>query len=342
MRRLIVPLLLLTALGVSLLWAGEYGYGPLVITREGEYKIIIGLFGPKAVLTEPGWDPTAWKFPIIDEVHVFDNRLQYLNAKPVRVLIANNENLIVDYYAIWRITEPLAFLENFPNGVAAAESRIQEVVKSLVGSEIGGLNLQQILERAEILSQLHVGSSERLAGTGVEVVDVRLNRTELPPNAVPAAYAQMREQRRALSREHRARGDRKAREIRAEANRNAVSTRATAQAEAERVRGEGDAKSTRIYADAYSKNPEFYAFTRSLEAYRKTISTGTTLVVSDENSFFRYLNLDESDDDQADVPATRLPPVSTAAPITSGGPAEGQGEEGNPETSPDTRASASE
>lgn len=303
MRRLMFPLLIITALFVSLLWAAEFGMGPLVITKEGEYKVIVGLFGPKAVLTKPGWDPTVWKFPIVDEVYVYDNRLQYLNAKPVRVLIANNENLLVDYYAIWRITEPLRFLENFPGGPRAAENRIQEVVKSLVGSKIGSLNLQQLLERAEVLSRIHEDASKRLEGTGVEVIDVRLNRTELPPNAVPAAYAQMREQRRALAREHRARGDRKAREIRAEANRTAVSTRATAESAAERVRGEGDAKATRIYAAAYSKDPDFYAFTRSLEAYRKTLIVGTTMVVSEDNTFFRFLDLSQAEPGTPDVAA---------------------------------------
>ncbi len=287
--RWLLRFLLLVALAVGMVWAAEYGWGPVVITKENEYKVIVGLFPPHDVITEPGWHPTIWRVPFVDEVHVFDSRLHYLNARPVRILIANNEKLIVDYFVIWRITEPLVFLENFPAGVPAAESRIQEVVKSLVGSRMGGLDLSQLLQRAEVISRLDQDSSERLAGTGVEVVDVRLNRTELPPNAVPAAFAQMREQRRALARENRAQGERRAREIRAEAQRLAAESIAKAHAEAERLRGAGDAESTRIFAGAHAKDPEFYAFVRSLEAYRKSLKQGTTLVVSPDHEFFRYL-----------------------------------------------------
>lgn len=289
MGRFLLPFLILVAAGVGLLWAGEYGYGPIVITKENEYKVIVGLNGVKADLTQPGWDPTVWKIPFVDRVYTFDRRLRYLNAPPVRVVIANDEKLIVDYFAVWRITQPSLFLRNYPTGEKAAELRIQEDIKSVVGSTIGGLNLSQLLARTEVLSQLHAESSARLENTGVEVIDVRLNRTELPPNAVGAAYAQMREQRTALAREHRAQGDRMAREVRASADRLAVTTLATGRAESERVRGEGDALATRIFATAHQKDPEFYAFVRSLEAYRKTLSRGTTMVMSPEHVFLRNL-----------------------------------------------------
>ena len=292
MRRLLLPVLIVVSILVGLVWAAEYGRGPLVITKEHEFKVIVGLGGPKAVLTEPGWDPTAWRIPLIDVVHVFDSRLQYLNARPVQVVIANNENLIIDYYAVWHITDPLAFLKGFPLGISSAESRIQEIVNSLVGSKIGRLSLAQLLERVEVLDALGAEASERLSADGVEVVDVRLNRTELPPSAVPAAFAQMREQRNALSREHRAQGERQAREIRAEAEKLAATTLARARADSERTRGEGDAESTRIYAEAYGQDPEFYSFVRSLQAYEKTIGEGTTLVVSPDHEFFRYLGID--------------------------------------------------
>lgn len=298
MARWSLPVLLVMASVVGLIWAGEFGYGPMVITKENEYKVIVGAFGPRAEIKEPGWDPSVWKYPFIDTVHTFDRRLNYLNAPAVQVVIANNEKLIVDYYALWRITEPLTYLRNFPSGEAAAELRIQDAIKSLVGSKIGELNLSQLLARTEILSTLHSESTALLEGTGVEVVDVRLNRTELPPNALEAAYAQMREQRNALAREHRAQGERKAREIRATADRLATTTLASSRSESERVRGEGDADAARIYAVAYQKDPEFYAFVRSLEAYRKTLRRGTTMVLSPDHVFLRNLepNLDIGDE----------------------------------------------
>jgi len=302
MGRAIFSLLVLSAAVVGLLWAAEYGYGPIVITKENEFKVVVGLPGPRAVLTEPGWDPQVWKIPLVDEVLTYDRRLRYLNAPPVRVVIANNEKLIVDYYAVWRITDPLMFRRNFPQGEASAEQRIQEDIKSLVGSKIGGLALSQLLARTEVLDTLHEESSSRLTGTGVEVVDVRLNRTELPPNAVGAAYAQMREQRTALAREHRAQGERMAREIRAAAQRNATTALATARAESELLRGQGDAEATRIFAAAHQRDPEFYGFVRSLEAYRKALGEGTTMVLTPDHPFLRSL--------EPDLEAEDRPPVS--------------------------------
>jgi membrane protease subunit HflC len=286
--RLLMPLIFLVAAIVGLMWAGEYGYGPIVITREDQYKVIVGLNGPRAVLTEPGWDPTVWKIPFADEVREFDARLHYLNVPPDRVVIANGEKLIIDYYAIWRISDPLLFMRNYPVK-ERAEHQIADVVKSLVGARIGVLNLAQLLARAEILSRLNEETTARLEGTGVEVVDVRLNRTELPPNAVGAAYAQMREQRRALSREYRAQGARGARELVAEAERQAVTILAEARAKGEMVRGDGDATATRTFAAAHQKDPEFYAFMRSLEAYKNTLNSETTMVFSPDHPFLKYL-----------------------------------------------------
>lgn len=308
MGRFILSVLIVVTSGVGLIWAGEYGYGPIVITKENEYKVIVGIMGPRAEITKPGWDPTVWKIPFFDKVHTFDRRLRYLNAPPVRVVIANNEKLIIDYYAVWRITHPLTYLRNYPSGVAAAEVRIQEAIKSLVGAKIGELNLTQLLARTEVLSTLHQESTARLEGTGVEVVDVRLNRTELPPNALDAAYAQMREQRNALAREHRAQGERMAREIRATADRLAITTLAYARAESERIRGEGDARAASIFARAYKKDPEFYGFVRSLEAYRKTLREGTTMVLSPDHVFLRNL------EPELDIEAGTPPPVSTGPP----------------------------
>ena len=303
--RLFAPMIFLIAAIVGLMWAGEYGYGPIVITREDQFKVVIGLSGPRHVLTDPGWDPLVWKIPFLDDVREFDARLHYLNVPPVRVVIANGEKLIIDYYALWRISDPLIFMRNYPVE-ANAEKQIAEVVKSLVGAKIGVLNLSQLLARAETLSRLNEESTKRLAGTGVEVIDVRLNRTELPPNAVGAAYAQMREQRRALSREYRAQGARNARELIAGAERHATLTLAEARAESEEMRGDGDATATRTFSSAHEKDPEFYAFVRSLEAYRNTLNEGTTLVLSPGHPFFRYL------DPQFDMQTKALPPVSAA------------------------------
>jgi membrane protease subunit HflC len=287
-RRLLFVALVLLALAVGLVWAGNYGYGPLVITREFEQKLVLRWGAdPVKVLDQPGIWP--FRIPVIDRVEVFDRRLQHLDAEPVEMLIARGDKLIVSYYAVWRIADPLLFRQNFPKGMEEAEHRIQSKVRALVGDKIGGLTLAELLARSEVLHTLAEESNQGLADQGVHVVDVRLNRTEIPRNAEPAAYQQMREQRRARSREFRAAGEREARRVRAEAERLAVTTVAEARRQADVLRGEGDAEAARTYAAAYGQDPEFYAFVRSLEAYRKTIGDRTTLVLPPDHEFFRFL-----------------------------------------------------
>lgn len=293
MRRLLFGLLVFVAVFVGLLWAAQYDAGPIIITREYEQKLVLRFGDPVKILDEPG---LSWRIPLLDQVLVYDRRLQYLDAQPVEMLIARGDKLIVNYYAVWRIADPLRFRENFPQvpprDMQKADDRIQAKVRSLVGDKIGGLTLDQLLARSELLETLAAESSAELVGQGVEVIDVRLNRTELPRNAEPAAYDQMREQRRARARQFRVEGEREARRIRAEAERHARTTVAEARRDAEILRGEGDAESARIYAEAYGRDPEFYSFQRSLEAYRKAIGAGTTLVLPPDHEFFQFLEPD--------------------------------------------------
>jgi membrane protease subunit HflC len=288
MRRLL-PLLILVGLLVGLLWAGNYGIGPVVVVREDQSKIVLRFGEAVQVLDEPG---IALRIPLIDTVLTYDSRLQYLNAAPVEKLAMGGEKLIIDFYAVWRVSDAHAFRRSYPGGFAQAERRIQETVNSLVGAKIGGLTRAQLLARSEVIDTLDEESDAQLASTGVDIIDVRLNRIELPRAAEPAAYRQMREQRRATSREVRAVGQRRAREIRAIADREARLILADAGRKAEIARGQGDADSARIYAQAYSRDPEFYAFVRSLEAYRATLKGRTTMVLPPDHEFFRFLDPD--------------------------------------------------
>ena len=218
----------------------------------------------------------------------YDSRLQYVNAATAEML-AMGETLIIDFYAIWRLADAHAFRRSYPLGFPEAERRIQETVNALVRAKIGGMTRTQLLARSELIATLDEEADQALSSTGVDVIDVRLNRVELPRAAEPAAYEQMREQRRATSRELRVVGERRAREIRANANREATLTLAAARAKSETMRGEGDAGAARIYADSYNEDPEFYAFVRSLEAYRATLKGRTTMVLAPDHEFFRFL-----------------------------------------------------
>jgi len=270
--RMLFFLIVVAALFVGSLWAAQFDEGPLVINREYQYRIVLRLGRPIAEMKEAGYF-----FP-------------RMNAAATEIEIAENERLIVDYYIVWQIASPLEFRRSFPGGMGAASERIHQRVGSLVGDAIGTLTMTQLLGRAESLELLAERASDELATNGVRILDVRINRTELPLRAEQATFEQMREQRRAIAREKRAIGERQAREVRARAEREARELLAVARGEAEILRGEGDAQAARIYAAAYGKDPEFYAFVRSLEAYRKTIGDKTTLVVAPDHEFFRFLN----------------------------------------------------
>lgn len=287
MRRILFALLVVAAICVGFLWSGSFGIGPVIVAREDQTLIVLRFGEVVKVLDEPG---LSWRLPLLDEVLTYDARLQYLNAAPVEKLAMGGEKLIIDFFAVWKLADAHAFRRSYPQGFPQAQRRIQETLNSLVGATIGGLTRAQLLARSEVISTLDEEADIGLTSKGVDIIDVRLNRVELPRAAEPAAYKQMREQRKATSREIRAVGERRAREIRANADRDARLTVAEARARSEIARGEGDAEATRIYAEAYNQDPEFYAFVRSLEAYRATLKEHTTLVLPPNHEFFRFLD----------------------------------------------------
>jgi len=281
----------LGALVVGMLWLATIDEGPLVINRADEYRLVLRLGKPVAELKEAGLEGMYFpRLPFVDEVEVFDKKIQYLNAAATEIEIGDNDRLIVDYYVLWQIDSPLEFRRSFPGGMTDAKSRIQRTIGSLVGDAVGNLTMSELLARAEELEGLDERATAELESDGVRVVDVRINRTELPLPTENATFEQMREQRRAISREKRAIGEREAREIRAKADREAREMIAQANANADVLRGEGDAESAHIYATAYAKDPEFYGFVRSLEAYRKALGDKTTMIVPSDHEFFRYLD----------------------------------------------------
>lgn len=301
MRRLFSGLVLLAAIGVAAVWSsdtrlpGGIGVSPIVVTSEVEHNILLmPVTGQEYKrISEPG---ATWMVPF-SRVITLDRRLQHLNADPVKVVISGGENLLTDYYVIWRIVDPAVFIRNFPQaqtdiarGMMKARDRVQESVKGIVGETIARLDIDQLLERHSELDRLTSRANPELIETGIEVVDVQINRTELPAKSLEAAYGQMREQQHAIAREDRVLGERLAREARATAKKEARTTLAEAHAFAERARGVGDAGAARTYADAYNRDPEFYAFVRSLEAYRKTLGEGTTLILPPDHEFFRFLD----------------------------------------------------
>jgi membrane protease subunit HflC len=286
MRALFILVLIVAAV-VGTVWLGSFGYGPVVIVYEYEYKIPLLLGAPwREPIDQPG---LTFRIPLFETMETLDKRLQYLDAKPAEIMIPKGA-MVVDYYAVWRISNPLEFRRSFPGLVPDANLAIQRRLESQVAATVARLPQEELLARANVIEELGEEISLSLASKGIQIIDVRINRTELPREAELAAFQQMSEQRRKISRELRARGQREAREIRAKADREALTMVAEARAQSEITRGAGDAQAAAIYASAYGKDPEFYAFVRTLEAYRATLGERTTMVVPPDHDFFRYLD----------------------------------------------------
>ncbi len=287
MRRMLFILLVLVALSAGALAAGNAGIGPILVTREGEKKMVL-FFGDPISVTGPG----IWlRAPLVTRVETFDGRLLYLNVDPSSVPTKNQERLNVDNYVVWRIADPQLFYESFGGEMQRAEQRIGDTITADVREEIGRRTIPELLTeaRVEIIQTITKNAGEELKGEGIEVVDVRINRTELPDRTIDSVYARMRTEREREARRLRAEGEEQGTRIRAEADRQARVTVAEAKRDAEILRGDGDAQAAAIYAEAYSADPDFYGFVRSLEAYRKTIGEGTTMVLPPEHEFFREL-----------------------------------------------------
>jgi membrane protease subunit HflC len=286
LRRIVVALLVLVAAFVGLVFLGERGLGPLVVTREGEQRVILTFGDPRDEPTRPG---LSWRLPLVEEVRSFEARQLHLNVEPLPIQTRDEERIVVDNYVLWRIADPLLFLKAFPTGMGQAELQIDRVVRADVREVIGRRTLSEVVSsaRTDVMQAITEQSRGELAPLGIQVTDVRINLTELPPATRQNVYARMRAERQRLARKSRAEGEEEARRIRAEADRQARVIVAEAKRESEIGRGRGDAEAARVYADAHGQDPEFYGFVRSLEAYRKTIGKGTTLVVPPSHEFFR-------------------------------------------------------
>jgi membrane protease subunit HflC len=288
MRRLLFVGLVVSAALAALVWAGEVGIGPVVVTHEDEMRIVLLLGSPVSVQTEPG---LSLRVPFFSDVRTFDKRFLYTNAEPLPMQTRDAEQPVIDHYVVWRIRDPLQFFRSFPTGIQQASDQVDRVTRSNVREEVGKRTFAEVVTtaRGEVMEAITEASAAELASFGIEVRDVRINRTELPRSTEENVFARMRTERERLARKYRAEGDEEGRRVRAEADRDALVTVAEATRQASELRGAGDAESARIYAEAHGQAPEFYGFLRRLEAYRKTIGSQTTLVVPPDNEFFELL-----------------------------------------------------
>ncbi len=257
---------------------------------ERERAILFSLGEIKNIDIDPG---LHLKFPIINNVRKFDGRILTLDAQPERFLTVEKKNVIVDFFVKWRISNVGQYYRSTRGQERIALTRLAQIIKDRLRNEFGKRTIQEAVsgERTEIMNILQISANELAKDLGIEVVDVRISRIDLPDEVSGSVYDRMRSERERVAKDFRARGMEAAERIRATADRDRTVILANAYRDAELIRGEGDAKSAEIYAKAFDQDKEFYSFTRSLNAYRNTFrNKSDVLLLEPGTDFFRYFN----------------------------------------------------
>ena len=254
--------------------------------------MVVQLGEPVRVVREPG---LYWKIPFIQQVTYFDRRLLDYDASSKELLTVDKQQLVVNNYSRWRIADPLQFYRTVRDE-RGAQSRLDDIVYSDLRETLGRHTLREIVsdKRDQLMADVTARSAEKAKVYGIEVVDVRIKRADLPEKNEQTVFGRMRSERERQAKKFRAEGDEEARKIRSESDKQVQILLADATQQAEVIRGEGDANATRVFADAYGRDPDFYAFQRTLEAYRSALTTGTTVILSPKSEFFRFLERAES------------------------------------------------
>lgn len=272
-----------------LIVAGIFAMSSLFIVDQTEVALVLQFGQPRRVVDIPG----LWvKKPFIENVIIYDRRLLDLEPPPEEIIASEQKRLVVDTYARYRITNPLLFYQTVATE-AGVQARLGALVNSALRRVIGNVTLSQILspQRAAIMRQIRDEVHSEAKGFGIDVVDVRIRRADLPTQNSQAIYARMRSERQQQAAQYRGEGAEAAQTVRANAERERTVILADAQREAQKMRGEGDAQSIKIYADAFGRDKQFYAFYRTMRAYRDALQgKNTSFVLTPSGNFFRFFD----------------------------------------------------
>ena len=257
-------------------------------------KVLVLQFGEvKQVVDEPG---LYFKTPFIQDVFRYDDRILGLVTDPQEITFADQRRLVVDAFARWRIVDLQKFRRAVGlGGIDEARNNLSKIVNPEVRDVLGSVPLQSVLseDRVALMNKIRDNARAKAATLGIDVIDVRLTRTDLPQQNLNATYSRMQAERQRDATDEIARGNDAAQTLRAEADRAAVEINSEASKQAEIIRGQADAKRSAIYSEAYGQDPEFYAFTRSLSAYASALKPGTTaFVMAPKGEFFHYFGAD--------------------------------------------------
>ncbi len=268
-------------------------FSALFIVDERENVLVLQFGQVKQEITEPG---LGFKIPFIQEVVRYDSRILGLQTQPLEVTPLDDRRLVVDAFLRWRLTDVRRFREAVGvDGVRAAQGRMDRIMNAAIREVLGAVPSTAVLseDRTALMNRIRDLARREAQTLGIEVIDVRLTRTDLPRENLEATFARMRAEREREAADERARGNEAAQRVRALADRTVIELVSASRREAEIIRGEADAERNRVYAEAYSLDPEFFAFSRSMQSYESALrGDNSSMVLRPDSEFFTFLRTD--------------------------------------------------
>lgn len=273
-------------------------FSALFIVDERENVLVLQFGQVKQEITEPG---LGFKIPFIQEVVRYDARILGLQTQPLEVTPLDDRRLVVDAFLRWRLADVRRFREAVGvDGVRAAQGRMDRIMNAAIREVLGSVPSTTVLseDRTALMNRIRELARREAQTLGIEVIDVRLTRTDLPRENLEATFARMRAEREREAADERARGNEAAQRVRALADRTVIELVSASRREAEIIRGEADAERNRVYAEAFNLDPEFFAFTRSMQSYERALrGDNATMVLRPDSEFFAFLRSDGIGDD---------------------------------------------
>ncbi len=254
--------------------------------HQTQRAIVLQLGKPVGDVRGPG---LHFKLPFVQNVIYFDARVLDYDAEPAEALTQDKKAIVLDNYVRWRITDPLLFYQTVRT-IPGAQARLEDIIYSQLRVFVGRYTLTEVVssQRLAIMDMVTKRASEIISEYGIDIVDVRIRRTDLPAENQRAIFGRMRAERERQARQYRSEGLEESTAIKSTADKEQAMILAEARRRSSIIRGEGEAESTKIFADALRQSPEFYEFQRSLEAYRKSLSNNTSILLSPEDPFLKY------------------------------------------------------
>lgn len=264
-------------------------YGSMFVVHQVQQVLVLQFGDPKRVIKEPG---LKFKLPLIQNTVDYDKRILDYDLPVEEIIASDQKRLVVDPFARYKILDPLKFYQTVrnENGI---RNRLNSIIIAALRRVVGGVELSSLLtdKRQSIMSDIRDEVNREAQRFGIEVIDVRIRRADLPEANSLAIYDRMKSEREKEAREYRAQGQEASKRIRSIADRDKTVILANASKKGQILKGEGDSQSIKIYANAFKKDPEFFMFYRSMQAYKESLSDeSTTMVLSPNSDFFKYFN----------------------------------------------------